>query len=162
MNWTYDRHSNDPAQPTRFSLGFILAISLAGLQFVAIITVVLTSYLSSEVAMLTHARSLLSKAGTASVENSIRFLEPASDVADLSRRVVEAGIIDANDHRALEVFLFQQLLNEPQFSGIFYGDEDGNFVFVMRDHEQGSFRTKTVRIDAVSYTHLTLPTIYSV
>lgn len=129
----------------RFSLGFVLAISLAGLQFVAIITVVLTSYFSSEAAMLTHARSLLSKAGSASVEHSIRFLEPAADAADLSSRMVENGIVDAEDPENLETFLFQQLLNVPQISGVYYGDESGNFVFVMRDHEKGNFRTKIVR-----------------
>lgn len=131
----------------KFSLGFVLAISLAGLQFLAIITVVLTSYVSSEAAMLTHARSLLRDAGTASIEHSISFLEQASEAANLSSRLVETGIVDAQDDAAMEAFLFQYLQSVPQISGVYYGDEQGNFVFVMRDRERGNFRTKFVHMD---------------
>lgn len=129
----------------RFSLGFILAISLAGLQFLAIITVVLTSYVSSEAAMLRHARALLRDAGAASIEHSVRFLNPAAEAADLSSRVIETGIISRSDPGALETFLFQHLLTVPQMSGLYYGDEDGNFVFVMRSERPGQIRTKIVQ-----------------
>ena len=43
----------------KLSLGQVLALSLAGLQFLAILIVVSTSYLTSETAMLQHARERL-------------------------------------------------------------------------------------------------------
>lgn len=60
----------------RYSLGFVLAISLAGLQFLAILFVVTTSYLSSERAILDHARGLMQGAGANAVEHTKRFLDP--------------------------------------------------------------------------------------
>jgi C4-dicarboxylate-specific signal transduction histidine kinase len=126
----------------RFSLGFILAISLAGLQFLAIMLVVLTSYVTSEKAMLQHARNLLAEAGSNASEHSNGFLRPARVAAELSKRVIESGIVAGDDFSGLEKFLFQNLQNEPQISGIYYGDEAGNFVYVMRSDGPAEFRTK--------------------
>lgn len=128
----------------KYSLGFVLALSLAGLQFIAISIVVTTSYLSSERAMLSHARSLLSDAGVVVAQHSRSFLEPARDVADLSGRILEQGIVPASDPIAIEAYLFQQLQAEPQIAGVFFGDVAGNFVYVMRSDGPAAFRTKTV------------------
>ena len=86
----------------RYSLGFILALSLAGLQFLAIITVVSTSYVSSERAMLEHARGLMTDAGAVAMRRTIGFLEPASEAATLSSRMIQSDIVPATDTAALE------------------------------------------------------------
>jgi C4-dicarboxylate-specific signal transduction histidine kinase len=131
----------------RFSLGFILAISLAGLQFLAIITVVLTSYVTTEKVMLQHARDLLAEAGLNANEHSNSFLMPAREAAELSSRIIESGIVPDDDFVALEKFLFQSLQNETQLSGLYFGDEAGNFVYVMRSDKRGDFRTKIIQND---------------
>ena len=43
----------------RTSLAALLAFGLAGLQFIAVLLVVLSSYLTSERTLLNHARALL-------------------------------------------------------------------------------------------------------
>ncbi len=131
----------------RYSLGFVLALSLAGLQFLAILFVVSTSYISSERAMLEHARGLLGDARLTAVEHTNGFLEPAREAAELSSRMIEAGIVDANDPTALETFLFEHLQTETQLSGIFYGDAAGNFTYVMRSDGPGPYRTKFIAND---------------
>lgn len=131
----------------RFSLGFILAVSLAGLQFLAIITVVLTSYVTTEKVMLRHARDLLAEAGSNASEHSKRFLTPAREAAELSSRIIESGVVPEEDFVAIEKFLFQSLQNVMQLSGLYFGDEAGNFVYVMRSEKHGDFRTKIVQND---------------
>ncbi len=128
----------------KVSLGFILALSLAGLQFIAITTVVLTTYFSTETAMLKHARELLRDAGTSVIDHSVRFLEPAAEAASLSSRLAESGLVNPDDTAAMENFLFQHLQTAPQLNGAYYGDEAGNFVFVMREEQDDVFRTKIV------------------
>lgn len=134
----------------RFSLGFIIALSLAGLQFLAIITVVSTSYLSTEKAMLQHARSLLAEAGKNASEHSNSFLQPARDTAEFSSRVIQSGLFPTGDFAVLEKFLFQILQNKKQLSGVYYGDEAGNFLYVMRSEKHGAFRTKVIQNKAAS------------
>jgi C4-dicarboxylate-specific signal transduction histidine kinase len=128
----------------RYSLGFILALSLSGLQFLAIITVISTSYVSSERAMLEHARGLMDDAGSSAVEQKKRFLEPAAEAAELASRVLQNGVVNSTDHQALEKYLFQHLKTKPQLSGIYFGDDLDNFVYVMRSYGPAVYRTKLV------------------
>ncbi|MEP2533117.1 cache domain-containing protein [Shimia sp.] len=129
----------------KLSLGMVLALSLAGLQFLAILIVVSTSYITSEKAMLQHARDRLAEAGTNASENSKGFLTSARDAAMLSSRVLESGVIDVDDFDELEKFLYQHLQTVSQIAGIYFGDETGNFAYVMRSNGPGPFRTKIIR-----------------
>lgn len=129
----------------KLSLGMILALCLAGLQFVAITVVVFSSFLTSEKVLLEHARHLLSDVGTNTIEHSKGFLKPAKGAAELATRLAESQVIASDNFPQLEKLLFQQLQISPQFAGVFYGDEAGNFVYVMRSKGPGPFRTKIVR-----------------
>ncbi|RYH10123.1 cache domain-containing protein [Tropicimonas sp. IMCC6043] len=131
----------------RNSLGALLAIGLAGLQFLAVLAVVFSSYVTSERALLDHARDLLSDVGTNTIEHSRGFLGPARGAAELSARLAQDRVIASDVPELLEQLLFQQLQLAPQFAGVFHGSEDGGFVYVMRSDGPGPFRTKIIRID---------------
>ena len=126
------------------SLGLILALCLAGLQFIAILIVVSASYLSSERVLLNHARNLLSDVGANAIAHSQGFLDPAEGAAELSARLAENRIVASENRALLDAFLFQQLRTTPQFAGIFYGDTSGDFVYVMRSDGPGPYRSKLV------------------
>ena len=127
------------------SLGALLAICLAGLQFLAVFLVVYTSYLTSERALLLHARDLLRDVGINTIEHSKGFLSPAEGAAELAARLAQNRVIASDDPQLLERLLFQQLQIAPQFAGIYFGSEDGNFVMVMRTPEgPGEFRSKII------------------
>jgi PAS domain S-box-containing protein len=131
----------------KFSLGMVLALCLAGLQFLAVSIVVFSSYVTSEKVLLAHARDLLSDVGTNTIEHSKGFLTPARGAVELATRLAENQVIASDDPQLLEKLLFQQLQISPQFAGVFYGDETGNFVYVMRSDGPGPFRSKLVRHD---------------
>ncbi len=133
----------------KFSLGMILALCLAGLQFAAVTTVVFSSFLTSEKVLLEHARELLSDVGTNTIEHSKGFLKPARGAVELATRLAENQVIASDDYEQLEKLLFQQLQISPQFSGVFYGDEAGNFVYVMRSDGPGPFRSKIIMREGV-------------
>ena len=131
----------------RVSLGFILALSLAGLQFLAILVFVSTSYVTSERAMLAHAQTLMTQSVRNASEQTRLFLKPAGDIAVEAARLISSGVIDAYDLPALEAYLTEKVLTEDYVSGVYYGDEAGNFLYVMRDEGPGPLRTKIVRMD---------------
>lgn len=132
----------------KFSLGSVLAISLAGLQFLAITIVVSTNYVTSEKAMLELARLRLAEAGKNASQHSQSFLKPAREAAELASRVFESGVVDVDNSAEVEKFLFQSLQADRHISGLYFGDEDGNFIYVMRSKGPGEFRTKIIEIDA--------------
>ncbi|MCB5409543.1 cache domain-containing protein [Pseudogemmobacter faecipullorum] len=129
----------------RLSLRLILACGLAGLQFLAVMAVVFSSYFSSERALIDHARDLLRDVGTHAIAHSKGFLSPAEGAAVLAARLAQNRVVASDDQFQLEQLLFQQLQIAPQFSGLYYGSEEGNFVFVMRSPgEAAPFRTKLI------------------
>ncbi|VDC25158.1 sensor histidine kinase [Pseudogemmobacter humi] len=130
----------------RFSLRILLACCLAGLQFLAVLTVVFSSYFTSERALIAHARDLLRDVGTNAIEHSKGFLNPAQGAAELAARLAQNRVVASEDHVQLEQLLFQQLQITPQFAGVYYGSEEGNFVMVMRTEDaQAPFRSKIIR-----------------
>jgi PAS domain S-box-containing protein len=128
----------------KLSLGAILAIWLSGLQFVAVLSVVSFYFVSSERVLLDHATTLIGEVGRSSTEHSKGFLEPAIRSTELAKRLMESDIVKSDDTEELEKLLFQQMQVVPQLSGIYYGDDEGNFVYVMRSEEHAEFRTKLV------------------
>jgi C4-dicarboxylate-specific signal transduction histidine kinase len=131
----------------KYSLGFIIAISFAGLQFLAILSVVSTSYVTSERAMLEQARELLDKAGARAGEHSARFLADAQDAAELTARLIESDLTGLVDTARMERLLFETLRAEAELDGLFYGRETGDFVYVSRSTETAEFRTKIITFD---------------
>ncbi|RJE87353.1 cache domain-containing protein [Paracoccus onubensis] len=130
----------------KISLGAVLAIGLAGLQLVAVLAVVFTSYVTSERAMLNHARLILGDVGTNATEHSKGFLHPARSAAEFAAGLSEMRILGSDNLQLLERFLFQQLKVTPQFSALYFGLEDGCFVFVMRDSGPAPYRTKIITV----------------
>ncbi|WP_370283692.1 cache domain-containing protein [Pseudooceanicola sp.] len=136
----------------RTSLGAMLAIGLAGLQLLAVLAVVFSSYVSSERALLDHARDLLRDVGANTIEHSRGFLGPARGAAELSARLAQDRVIASDVPELLERLLFQQLQLAPQFAGVYHGNEEGEFVYVMRAGEIAPFRTKIIRVDGADRT----------
>ncbi len=128
----------------KYSLGLWLALCLGGLQFVAVSFVVYTSYLTSERVLLDHAHGLLSDVGTNTAAHANSFLDPARGAAELTARLAENKVVSSDDKQLLEQLLFQQLQTAPQFAGVFYGDEQGDFVYVNRSTDFGPFRSKII------------------
>lgn len=126
------------------SLGLVLAFCLAGLQFVAILIIMSSSYLTSERVLLDHARSLLRDVGVNTIAHSRGFLAPAQGAAELAARIAENEIVSSDDRQLLEQLLFQQLQTAPHLAGLFYGDESGNFVYVKRSESPAPFRSKLI------------------
>ncbi len=133
------------------SLGALLALGMAGLQFLAVLAVVTSSYLTSERALIDHARDLMRDVGINTIEHSKGFLSPAQGAAELAARLAQSEVISSKDAQLLEKLLFQQLQIAPQFAGAYYGDSEGNFTYVMRTpNGPGPFRSKIIQVDGVT------------
>lgn len=127
------------------SLGATLAIGLAGLQLLAVLLVVFSSYITTEQALIKHARNLLHDVSINTIEHSKGFLSPAQGAAELAAQLARNKVFASDDPDALEQLLFQQLRIATQFAGLYYGRDDGSFVMVMRSPgEAAPFRTKII------------------
>ncbi len=128
----------------RKSLRATLALCLGGLQFLAILTVTLSTFVSSENALLRQSRNSLNEVSVNVISQVKSFLNPARQVLDATRRLAENDVLDIDDIAVLENHFFQQLQVAPQLAGIYLADETGRFVYVMRTEEPGRYRTKVI------------------
>ncbi|WP_298852906.1 ATP-binding protein [uncultured Ruegeria sp.] len=139
----FRRDQAEPARRRR-SLRATLALCLAGLQFVAVLSVTLSTFVSSENALLRQSRISLNEVSVNVIGQVKNFLNPARQVLDATRRLAENDVLDINDIAALESHFFQQLQVAPQLAGIYLADDTGRFVYVMRTEEPGRYRTKVI------------------
>lgn len=132
----------------KLPLSLVLTVGLAGLQFIAITTILTSSFVTSERTLLNHASGLMRDVADNTLAHSRGFLTPGEGAAELATRLAENQIVSSENTWLLEKLLFQQLQLTPQFSGIFYGSESGGFVYVMRTgKETAEFRTKIIRME---------------
>ena len=78
----------------KFSIRSVLVIALVGLQLVAVATILLSSYLTSERVLLGHARDLMMDVANETIEHSINFR--GADNQFLTT-VFDSGTIGATD-----------------------------------------------------------------
>lgn len=131
----------------RLSLWLTIILAVVGLQAVAVTAILVSSYFSSERVLLEHARHMIRDAAEETRLQTASFLEPAENVAVLTSRLIESGVLYGGDVRGLELYLFDQLVTRPEFAGLYLGLEDGGFIYVKRDtsRDGASFRTKIIR-----------------
>ncbi|WP_282096792.1 ATP-binding protein [Epibacterium ulvae] len=89
----------------------------------------------------------MERAGANAVGHTKRFLEPAREVVDQASRVLNSGLVGTTDRDTMERYFFELLQTESSIAGINYGDEKGNFVYVMKSDGPGPYRTKFITIE---------------
>lgn len=140
---TITHHVTEPIRRRR-SLKATLALSLGGLQFVAVLFVILSTYVGSERALLRQSRNSLNEVSVNIIGHVKNFLNPARQVLDATRRLAEHSVLPVDDDDALESHFFQQLQVMPQLAGIYFADASGRFVYVMRTEDANRYRTKII------------------
>lgn len=135
-------------KPLKLSLRMVLLIGVIGIQVLTVCGVLLSSYITTQDALLNHARQLMLDASSQVIERSEQFLEPARITADFTRRLANTSVLDVNDLTAMERFFLEQLRLYPWFSGAYFGGHDGSFVFVKREsgtsEDEAGFLTKLI------------------
>ncbi|MFW5490315.1 MAG: ATP-binding protein [Desulfovibrio sp.] len=141
----------------RYSIKFILLGILVILQCLAVGFIQISSYVTSEKALLGNAHSLMENISTFIVSESQNYLSPARDASRLTQRLASSQIVTSHNSKAMERYFLEQLALHPEFAGLYYGSSSGEFLYVMRNDEKikGGFRTKIITlVDGVRQTRL--------
>ncbi len=121
-------------------------LSYTGLILIFAAIILLSSTLSSRQTLLSHARSIMTNIASFTIDKSSNYLIPAGDAARLTLGLSKSNILSSNDGSAMESYFYEQLFINPQFSGIYYGTVDGEFIMASRYNklEQGGYYTKII------------------
>lgn len=123
-----------------------LVLTYSGLIVIFAAIILLSSTLTSRQTLLGHARNIMENIASYTIDKSSNYLSPARDAARLTLGLAQSNILSSKDAEAMEAYFYEQLFIYPQFSGIYYGTVDGEFIMASRYNkfEQGGFYTKII------------------
>ncbi len=123
-----------------------LVLSYTGLILIFAAIILLSSTLSSRRTLLSHAHDIMTNIAAFTIDKSSNYLIPAGDAARLTLGLSKNNILSSNDSSVMESYFYEQLFINPQFSGIYYGTVNGEFIMASRynKQERGGFYTKII------------------
>ncbi len=109
-------------------------------------TILVSSFMTTQRVLRGHIQEIISYVADQTVDETRDFLLPAQTAADLTRRLTDNELVSTGDMDLIELQFYEQLVLFPQFSGIFLGSDNGEFIFVKRDESTvpDGFRTKMI------------------
>ena len=124
----------------------LVVAAMLTLFSISVVSILLTHRATDEAEILSTMRSIQRNVSDATVERTDTFLLEAGEEAQLAVRLLESGTIEKG--AGLEDYFAGVLQTSPELSGIFYGTESGEFLFVNRTDEvsPNGFRTKAITV----------------
>lgn len=132
----------------KFSIRRVLIFGIIGLVSVTVASIIISSSISSKQALLHHAKVIMSNIATFTSDKSIHHLIPARDAVELTRGLADSKVVNSESLEGMEKYFIEQLLIYPQFSNVYYGNENGEFIMVSRNQtsEEPGFTTKVISV----------------
>ncbi|GAB4271407.1 MAG: adenylate/guanylate cyclase domain-containing protein [Candidatus Rifleibacteriota bacterium] len=126
-----------------YRLQVVVFFSFLALFSLIVAGIVFYGYRSNSEIMLKSSDELLYQISETVIRQTINHLEPARKTGYLLRRMIERGATFSSSPDLVETISLETLDIYPQFSAVYLGDENGNFIMARR-LENGNFSTKIV------------------
>jgi two-component system cell cycle sensor histidine kinase/response regulator CckA len=126
------------------SIKWALIGGFIGLQVIPVTIILASSYLTSQRALLRHAKHIMENIATFTIHEAQGYLQPAQDAAKLTQRLADSAVISGQNKAVLEQYFYEQLGLHGDFAGIYLGSPTGDFLYVSRmdTKVKGGYRTK--------------------
>ncbi len=123
-----------PHPKHKWSAPYLIFFALIALQSLAVGIIMLRQHGMGEEILLTHAREMMQRLADGAIYNARHHLQSAENGARLTKGLVETGILSPRDTSSFEMYLLEMLKNDEEFSGLVFGDNQGKFLYVTRQH----------------------------
>ena len=127
-----------------YRLQVVIFLSFLALFSLIVAGIVVYAYRSNSEAMLQSSDELLYQISETIIRQTTNHLDPAHKMGNLLKQLTEKHTDNFNAKTAIvESFSIKTLSIYRQFSSIYYGDKNGNFVMCRR-LDNGNYSLKTV------------------
>jgi diguanylate cyclase (GGDEF)-like protein len=109
-----------------------LLLGLVALQGIAIVALLLAARSNTTDLQLENAGTIMQHVSESVLERTQRFLAPAEQTARVLQGLMTRGTLLLNS-KAFDDFLLEQLKAVPQLTGLYFGGQNGNFIFAKRE-----------------------------
>lgn len=121
--------------------------ALLCLQMVTLAVMLLIAHFGGEEAYLTHVKRLMKAVATESIQNVESLLYPAENLVVTTASLMEANVLGVESNEKLERYLFDNIRVNTNFSGMYIGWINGDFLYVTRSDPNDAtseFLTKSI------------------
>ncbi|NCB37897.1 MAG: adenylate/guanylate cyclase domain-containing protein [Erysipelotrichia bacterium] len=126
-----------------YRLQIVVFFSFLALFSLIVAGIVSYGYRSNSEIMLQSSDELLYQISETVIRQTSNYLDPARKTGHLLRRMIERGDSFSESPELIETISLETLEIYPQFSAVYLGDENGNFV-MSRRLEDGNFSTRII------------------
>ncbi len=109
-----------------------MLLGLVALQGIAIVALLLAARSNTTALQLENAGIIMRHVSESVLERTQRFLAPAEQTARVLHGLMTRGTLRPNS-QAFDGFLLEQLKSVPQLTGLYFGGQDGSFIFARRE-----------------------------
>ncbi len=133
---------NNPGFRT-YRLQVVVFLSFLALFSLIVAGIVVYGYRSNSEIMLQSSDELLYQISETVIRQTSNHLDPARKTGTLLRKLIERGNSFAKSPELIETISLETLDIYPQFSAVYLGDENGNFI-MSRRLEDGTYSTRII------------------
>ena len=109
-------------------------LALLCMQMVTLTLMLLIAHLGGEDAYLSHVRRLMRVVATESIQNVDNLLSPAENLVVTTAGLIESEVLTSTTNEKLEQYLFENIRVNTNFSGMYIGWLNGDFLYVTRSN----------------------------
>jgi putative two-component system response regulator len=117
----------------KLSIRTILIVFFAILISLSLVLIIASSYLSSKNIMVDHGHQIMKNISTFALDKSKTYMLAARDAATFTKELQAKNVISTQNTGMLERYFYEQLKINKQFSGIYFANNKGEFVMVMKN-----------------------------
>ncbi|MEM7031772.1 MAG: adenylate/guanylate cyclase domain-containing protein [Chloroflexota bacterium] len=125
------------------SLQVNILVAFAALLITTVLIIIGYTYQQNSRAILQLSDDLLNQVTETVMETTTNYLTPAASIAQASSQIPNIEALSLVESKDLETYGMQILEMNPQLSGFFIGNEQGDFLFTKR-FQNGSIGTQTI------------------
>ena len=126
-----------------YRLQVVVFFSFLALFSLIVAGIVVYGYRSNSEIMLQSSDELLYQISETVIRQTSNHLDPARKTGTLLRKMIERGNSFSKSPELVETISLETLEIYPQFSAVYLGDENGNFI-MSRRLEDGNFSTRII------------------
>ncbi|NQY94094.1 MAG: PAS domain S-box protein, partial [Campylobacteraceae bacterium] len=118
-----------------------------------ILSTTLPSYYTSKNIMSKHAHEIMDNISAFAIDKSKSYMNSAVDAVKLTKKLATQKILDKTNNKAMELYFFEQLQLNDEFSAMYFGKENGDFIMVLRN--KNGFMSRFINNDEKNHREVT-------
>lgn len=119
----------------KLSLKSVLIVCFTTIIAICVSMIALSSFYSTKAVMSKHSLQIMENISDFALDKSKTYMLIARDAAELTRQLESNKVVNSEDTSGMLQYFYEQLRINKQFSGIYYGQENGDFLMLLKNKD---------------------------